>query len=77
MRVFVVFDNVSGEAPRVFSTLDKAKFFCETQKEHYFDLYPAESCFYDGDIEVTEKGFADWFLIESAEVDDYSNYDFE
>lgn len=77
MRVFVVFDNVSGEAPRVFSTLDKAKFFCETQKEHYFDLFPEDKCWVDDDVEVTEEGFTDMFLIQSAEIDDYSNYDFE
>ena len=32
MKMFVVLDNAGGEAPRVFSTLEKAKLFCEAQK---------------------------------------------
>lgn len=76
MRVFVVLNNVSGEAIRVFSTLDKAKSFCETQKQHYFDLFPGDKCWFDDDAEVTEEGITDMFLIQSAEVDDCSNYDF-
>lgn len=76
MKVFVVFDNAVGEAPRVFSTLDKAKLFCETQKERYFNLFPNYKEFYD-DAEITEDGFADLFFIQSAWVDDYSDYGWE
>lgn len=75
LKMFVVLDNAGGEAPRVFSTLEKAKQFCETQKKHYLDLVPENECLYDDNVEVTEEGFSDVFLIKPAEVDDYSDYD--
>ena len=75
MMMFVVLDNTVGEAPRVFSTLEKAKLFCETQKKHYLDLVPEDECLYDDNVEVTEEGFSDVFIIKPAEVDDYSDYD--
>ena len=77
MKVFVVLDNFTGSAPRVFSTLDKAKLFCETQKKHYFHFYPNDPSFFDDNVEITDKGFADLFIIQSAWVDDYSNYEWE
>ena len=75
MKMFVVLDNTVGEAPRVFSTLEKAKQFCETQKKHYLDLVPEDEGLYDDNVEVTEEGFSDVFIIKPAEVDDYSDYD--
>ena len=75
MKMFVVLDNAGGEAPRVFSTLEKAKLFCEAQKKHYFDLVPENACLDDDNVEVTEEGFSDVFIIKPAEVDDYSDYD--
>lgn len=76
MKMFVVLDNVMGSAPRVFSTLEKAKQFCSQQKECYFNFAPDIRDEF-GDFEITDKGCEDIFLIEKVIVDDNSDYNWD
>lgn len=72
MMMFVVLDNVTGNAPRVFSTLEKAKQFCYQQKEYFFNFTPDVRDEF-GDFEITDEGCEDIFLIEKVIVDDDSD----
>lgn len=74
MKVYIVLDNIMGSEPRCFSSLEKAKNFCKKEKESYLIFAPEEQENI-GDLEITDNGIEDLFIIEEITIDNDTDYE--
>ena len=74
MKVYVVLDNIIGKKPRVFSNFKKAKEFCKKETESYLIFAPEEQEDI-GDLEITNNGIEDLFIIEEITIDNDADYE--